>query len=135
MPTILQKVFQMEERHRIFLERFLGTDDKEILDSYEPKIVRATEAVENYAVKRYVFKPSMRTVWIVVGKEREYQVIPGLFCQCDDFYINVVIKKKTRACYHLMAQAIADERGIFESYELLDSDFIRLNKEWKGQTL
>lgn len=125
----------MEERHRIFLESYLGTDEKEVLESYEPKLARAMEAVENYAVKRYIFKPSTRTIWIVVGKEREYQVIPKLYCQCDDFYINVVIKKKTRACYHLIAQAIAEERGIFESYELLDSDFIRLNKEWKGQTL
>ncbi|MGB9880258.1 MAG: hypothetical protein ACPLRM_05805 [Anaerolineae bacterium] len=125
----------MEERDRTFLERFLGTNEKEVLESYEPKIVRAIEAVKNYAVKRYMFKPSLRTIWIVVGKEREYQVIPGLFCQCDDFYINVVIKKKTRACYHMIAQAIAEERGIFENYELLDSDFIRLNKEWKGQTL
>ena len=125
----------MEESHRLFLERFLGTMDEGTLESYEPKIIRAVEVVENYAVKRYVFKPSMRTIWIVVGKEREYQVIPKLFCQCDDFYINVVIKRKTRACYHLIAQAIAEERGIFESYELLDSDFIRLNMEWKGQTL
>ncbi|MEN3035897.1 MAG: hypothetical protein ABC588_00845 [Candidatus Methanosuratincola petrocarbonis] len=128
-------MFQMEEYQRIFLEKFLGTNDEGVLENYEPKIVRAMEAVEKYAVKRYVFKPSMRTIWIVVGKEREYQVIPRIFCQCDDFYINVVIKRKTRACYHMLAQAIAEERGIFESYELLDSDFIRLNKEWKGQTL
>ncbi|RWX72733.1 MAG: hypothetical protein Metus_1592 [Candidatus Methanosuratincola subterraneus] len=125
----------MEELDRAFLEKLLGTKDQDVLEGYKPKIVKAIEAVENYAVKRYRFKPSMRTVWIVVGKEREYHVIPGLYCQCDDFYINVVIKKKARACYHMIAQALAEERGIFESYELLDSDFIRLNKEWKGQTL
>lgn len=125
----------MEGRLRIFLEDFLGTKEEEVLKSYVPKLTKAAEAVESGAVKKYVFRPSMRTIWIVVGKEREYQVIPRLYCQCDDFYINVVVKKKTRACYHLIAQILAEEIGKFESYELLDSDFIRLNKEWKWQTL
>lgn len=112
-----------------------GPLEGEVSKSHEQKISRAIEAVESGAVKKYIFRPSLRTVWIVVGKEREYRVIPHFYCQCDDFYINVVIRRKTTACYHLMAQELAEKRQKYETYEVTDVDFLRLNKEWKRQTV
>jgi predicted nucleic acid-binding Zn finger protein len=102
---------------------------------YGVKFTKAEEAVSSMAVKKYTFKPSGRTVWIVVGREKEYFVIPDLYCQCDDFYINVVIRRKAKLCYHILAQAIAERLGSFEEYEASDSDFIRLNSEWKKQSV
>lgn len=125
----------MEEKYHNALSKLFGEMNEEIFRAYEAKILKAIETVESKSVKKYLFMPSMRTVWIVVGKEREYLVIPRLYCQCDDFYINVVIRRKSMACYHLIAQCLAEEVGSFERYELKDSDFIRLSKEWKWETL
>jgi len=102
---------------------------------YGAKFTKAEEAVSSMAVKKYTFKPSGRIMWIVVGREKEYFLIPQFYCQCDDFYINVVIRRKASLCYHILAQAIAERLGSFEKFEVPDSDFIRLNSEWKKQSV
>jgi predicted nucleic acid-binding Zn finger protein len=103
--------------------------------TYGTKFRKAEEAVSSMAVKKYAFKPSRRIVWIVVGREKEYFLIPEFYCQCDDFYINVVIRRKANLCYHILAQAIAERLGRFEKFEVPDNDFIRLNSEWKKQSV
>lgn len=102
---------------------------------YGLKFSNAEELVSSNAVKKYVFSPSKKIVWIVVGREKEYLVMPGFYCQCDDFYINVVIRKRSKICYHLFAQALAERLGNYETYEVPDSDYIRLNNEWKKQSI
>lgn len=117
-------------------ERGIPEESKEILrKTYGAKFRKAEEAVSSMAVKKYIFKPSGRIVWIVVGREKEYFLIPEFYCQCDDFYINVVIRRKVNLCYHILAQAIAEQLGRFEKFEAPDSDFIRLNSEWKKQSV
>lgn len=106
---------------------------KRFEELYGAKFLKAIEAVDSYSVKKYVFLPSNRTVWIVIGKKREYFVIPKLYCQCNEFYINVVIRRKSDLCYHILAQAIAEKIGKYETYKVPDSDFIRLNEEWKKE--
>jgi predicted nucleic acid-binding Zn finger protein len=102
---------------------------------YGVKAKKAEELVNTLAVKRYHFEPSGRIIWIVVGREQEYYIIPRLYCQCDDFYINVVIRRKMNGCYHMLAQSIAERIGAFENFKVPDSDFIRLNSEWKKQSV
>jgi predicted nucleic acid-binding Zn finger protein len=117
-------------------EKEIRVDLREKLrQAYGSKFEKGEEAARSKAVKKYIFMPSEKIVWIVVGKEKEYFVIPRLYCQCDDFYINVVIKKRAELCYHLLAQALADQLGDFETFILPDSDFIRLNNEWKKQNM
>jgi predicted nucleic acid-binding Zn finger protein len=106
---------------------------KKLEEKYGSKYQKAKEALLSMAVKKYRFYPSGRIVWIVVGKEKEYFVIPKLYCQCDEFYINVVIRRKSDLCYHLLAQAISEKIGKYESFDVPDSDFIRLNAEWKKE--
>ncbi|MCS7097558.1 MAG: hypothetical protein NZ922_01050 [Candidatus Methanomethyliaceae archaeon] len=106
---------------------------KRLEEHYGAKYIKAMEALESFSVKKYVFLPSNRVVWIVVGKKREYFVIPRIYCQCNEFYINVVIKRKSDLCYHILAQAIAERIGKYETYKVSDSDFIRLNTEWKRE--
>ncbi|MDH5806671.1 MAG: hypothetical protein QXW62_02180 [Candidatus Methanomethylicaceae archaeon] len=113
-----------------------GLDEnmKKLLEElYGKKFLKAIKAVNSFSVKKYIFLPSNRIVWIVIGKKREYFVIPRIYCQCNEFYINVVIKRKSDLCYHILAQAIAEKIGKYEAYEVSDSDFIRLNAEWKKE--
>jgi predicted nucleic acid-binding Zn finger protein len=108
---------------------------KHLLVDYGLKFSNAEGLVSSNAVKKYIFMPSGKIIWIVVGREKEYFVMPDFYCQCDDFYINVVIRKRSKICYHLFAQALAERLGNFEVYEVPDSDFIRLNNEWKKQSI
>jgi predicted nucleic acid-binding Zn finger protein len=98
------------------------------------RFAKAMEALEEERVKRYVFSPSGRIVWIVVGREREYQIMPAAgFCSCNDFYFRVM-DREAHICYHLIAQKIADALGCFDKIEEGDEAYDYLLEEWKKVT-
>ena len=98
------------------------------------RFTKAWEALEEERIKKYVFSPSGRIVWIVVGREREYQIMPAAgFCSCDDFYFRVM-DREVHICYHLIAQKIADSLGRFDKIEEDDEAYDFLMEEWKKVT-
>ena len=98
------------------------------------RFTKAWEAVNEERVKKYVFSPSGRVVWIVVGREREYQIMPEAgFCSCDDFYFRVM-DREANICYHLIAQKIADTLGLYDKIEEEDILYDCLMEEWKKVT-
>lgn len=107
--------------------RILAEDDcalkNLLLDRYE----RAMELIEEKTVKKYIFTPSNRIIWIVKGKKDVYQVIPqSNFCSCDDFYFRVLDKKK-QMCYHLVAQGLASALNRYETVELSDHEYEKIS--------
>ncbi|MCD6263162.1 hypothetical protein J7L60_01965 [Candidatus Bathyarchaeota archaeon] len=99
------------------------------------RLERALRAVEETRVKRYTFKPSGRIIWIVVGKEGEYQILPRAgYCSCDDFYFRI-INGEAGLCYHLIAQRLAEALGRFEEVEEGDEFYDALMAEWRSQAL
>ncbi len=92
---------------------------------------RAIKAVEEGRVKKYVFQPSDRIIWIVVGTERDYQTIPSVnYCICDDFYFHV-ISHEIGLCYHLLAQMLAEALDKFELFAVHDRMYEPLMSEWR----
>jgi predicted nucleic acid-binding Zn finger protein len=95
--------------------------------------------VERRRVKKYVFGPSGRVVWVVVGRESEYQVLPESgYCDCSDFYFRVV-DGEVGLCYHLMAQRLAEVLEEYEEIREEDEFYEPLMEEWRrlsaGQAL
>jgi predicted nucleic acid-binding Zn finger protein len=98
------------------------------------RFTKAWDAVKEERVKKYIFSPSGRIVWIVVGREREYQIMPAAeFCSCDDFYFRVM-DREANICYHLVAQKIADALEEFDKIEGEDRLYECLMEEWKKVT-
>jgi len=95
------------------------------------RLKKAIEAVNKGRVKKYVFLPSGRVTWIVVGREKDYWVIPRLYCSCDDFYINVISRRSASFCYHLLAQAIAEKTGKYDVFNVSDEEGEKLEEEWR----
>ena len=92
---------------------------------------KAWRAVEGHRVKRYVFEPSDRTAWIVVGRESEYQVLPASgYCDCNDFYFRVV-DGEAGLCYHLTAQRLAKALGAYDEVREDDEFYEGLMAEWR----
>jgi len=50
-------------------------------------------------------------LWIVLGRESDYVVIPGTYCSCPHFTIRVVGQETEEPCYHLVAVEIARRSG------------------------
>jgi len=92
---------------------------------------KAWETVKDKRVKKYLFRPSNRVVWIVVGRERDYLIMPAAdFCTCDDFYFRVM-DKQVHLCYHLIAQKLAETLEEHVVYEEEDELYGVLMREWK----
>jgi predicted nucleic acid-binding Zn finger protein len=111
-----------------------GTDLTELYELFGSRFTKALDALKEGRVKKYTFKPSGRVVWIVVGRERDYLIMPEAeFCTCDDFYFRV-LDKKVHMCYHLLTQKIAQNLSWFEVIDESDECYEMLMKEWKKAT-
>jgi predicted nucleic acid-binding Zn finger protein len=112
------------------------TDEQlaQLSEAFGSQFTKAWETIEEKRVKKYVFSPSGRVVWIGVGREREYQIMPAAgFCSCDDFYFRVM-DREAHICYHLIAQKIADALEEYDLIEEEDGLYDCLMEEWKKVT-
>jgi predicted nucleic acid-binding Zn finger protein len=111
-----------------------GNQLTQLSEAFGSRFTKAWETLKEKRVKKYVFSPSGRIVWIVVGREREYQIMPAAgFCSCDDFYFRVM-DREAHICYHLIAQKIADALGWYDKVEEEDRLYDCLMEEWKKVT-
>ena len=105
-----------------------------LYETFGMRFTKAWEALKEGRIKKYVFKPSNRVVWIVVGKERDYLIIASAdFCTCDDFYFRV-LDQRIHLCYHLIAQKIAEVLEWYDKIEEHDDLYNSLMNEWKKVT-
>jgi predicted nucleic acid-binding Zn finger protein len=115
--------------------KLTGKNLTKLYEIFGQRFTRAFEALKENRVKKYVFKPSSKIVWIVVGKERDYLIMPEAeFCTCDDFYFRV-LDRQVHLCYHLIAQKLAKNLGWYETIEDHDEIYDSLMAEWKKPTL
>jgi len=106
-----------------------------LTEAFGQRFLKAWEAVKERNVKKYQFKPSGRIVWIVVGRERDYLVMPAAdFCTCDDFYYRIM-DGEAHLCYHLLAQKIADSLVWYDQIRETDDLYDTLMREWKEVSL
>lgn len=103
---------------------------QKLVERFAQRAHKALDALTESRIKKYVFKPSGRIVWIVVGKERDYLVMPAIdYCSCDDFYYQF---DHGHVCYHIIAQKLAEAAGRFDLFEDEDQFFDVLIREWKA---
>jgi len=115
--------------------KLTGKNLTRLYDAFGQRFTKAFEALKENRVKKYTFKPSGKTVWIVVGRERDYLIMAEAeFCTCDDFYFRV-LDKKVHLCYHLIAQKLAKNLGWHENIEERDELYDSLMNEWKKATV
>ncbi len=98
-------------------------------DKYNRRFVRALRAVEEGRVMKHQFQPSETTRWTVLGKRREYLVIPRVFCTCRSFYHSVVVDREVDMCYHLLAQRIAEIRNQHKTIQSVDAERRKMSVE------
>jgi predicted nucleic acid-binding Zn finger protein len=99
-------------------------DQKQMLTNvFQKRFEQALGLVEERRVRKYQFTPSGRTIWVVTGRGRDYQVLPdSLFCTCDDYYFRVMEHKK-QLCYHIIAQQLSEAMSKHNMIEMTDSQY------------
>ncbi len=115
-------------------DKLSGKSLTDLYDLFGQRFTKALETLKENRVKKYIFKPSNRIVWIVVGRERDYLLMPEAeFCSCDDFYFRV-LDKQIHLCYHLIAQKIARNLNWYEVIDETDEIYQSLMDEWRKAT-
>jgi len=100
--------------------------EEKIISVFGERGRKALRTVALKRVKKYVLQPSNRVRWIIVGREEEYLVIPLVkYCSCKDFFY-YVMTGEAYACYHLLAQRIAELSGLFSEVRELDEVYDRV---------
>ena len=97
----------------------------------EERFDKAWQLVEQSRVKKYVFEPSGRVLWIVVGRNSEYLILPESgYCDCSDFYFRVV-DGEAGLCYHFMGQRLAEALDSYDEVRESDEFYDQLMTEWR----
>jgi predicted nucleic acid-binding Zn finger protein len=103
-----KKVFQEIYRKVTKTKNITEKQKKRMMKTFGTRFEKAYQTVLDRKVKKYIFKPSEKQVWIVIGKGNIYQILPSVnFCSCNDFYFRV-IGQEIFLCKHLIAQKLAD---------------------------
>jgi len=99
-----------------------GTRD-ELAKTFGPRFENALKAIEEGKVRRLLFVPSRRVVWLVSGRERDYLILPRAgFCSCEDFYFRVISHEEF-LCYHLLAQRLTEALRQYSSIDEPDGRY------------
>ncbi len=86
------------------------------------RVEKAVRVAVEKRVKQHIFRPSMREIWTVVGKDWEYWVDPDDdYCSCQDYYFKTLSGKER--CYHLQVTDIARQKKLVEVVEFSDEEY------------
>ncbi len=134
----------MAHPERLTLERLIdeARSERELSRSswerlrlvFGDRFIKAWRLVLEKRIKRYIFRPSERVVWIAVGQSGEHRILPAAeYCSCDDFYFRV-IDGDAGVCYHLLAQRLAEALNSYQEILEEDEAYPALSDEWRAWT-
>ncbi|MEZ0345956.1 MAG: hypothetical protein ABWK01_05345 [Infirmifilum sp.] len=91
-------------------------------------VLQARKALSEGRVKKVEIEgvEGNKTVelFIVESRERKkfYVVIPGLYCSCEDFLFSVFYRRRSKACYHMVAVDLVIKEGFKVKKEKMTVD-------------
>jgi len=104
-------------------------------DVFGNRFTNAWRLVTENRVKKYVFRPSGRTLWVAIGNSAEYMIYSHAgYCGCSDFYFRVLDDEKAY-CYHLLAQKLAEALDYYDLIEEDDEAYDQLTAIWKRYSI
>ncbi|MCK4381717.1 MAG: SWIM zinc finger family protein [Candidatus Lokiarchaeota archaeon] len=123
---LLLKIYQKAKEKQIIDEEFLT-----FLESVFPDKSATVIEVIKRGITKYVYTPSNRIVWTAKGENQEHMIYPQLYCSCQDFYKNIVIKRKRDFCKHILAQIISEALKSYKLEKVKDQHFNKLIRDFK----
>ena len=123
---LLLKVFEKVKQKQLIDEEFMS-----FLELIFPDKSSDVMDVLKRGITKYIYRPSNRVAWTAMGKNQEHLIYPKLFCSCQDFYKNVVIKRNREFCKHILAQIISEALQDFKEASLDDNKFKDIVTELK----
>jgi predicted nucleic acid-binding Zn finger protein len=130
-----QRVLQQVIRELRTEKELSRSNWQRLRDVFGKRFLQAWDLVVNRRIKKYIFRPSEREVWIAIGNSGEYLIYPhASYCSCSDFYFRV-LDEEVAFCYHLLAQKLAEALEYFDTILEEDDVYRELMDIWKGYAL
>lgn len=83
------------------LEKLLATGKYGIPSSvYELRYVKINVTIDKHSYE----------IWVYMGEERDYLLLPGVFCSCKDFILRTILNKASSYCKHQLGVYVALSR-------------------------
>ncbi|MHA1646986.1 MAG: hypothetical protein ACTSVU_05600 [Promethearchaeota archaeon] len=104
---------------------------RQFQDRYGKIFFRALDFLQNEGAKvtKYEFQPSGYVLWTIAGSESEYLLYPDEYCQCQNFLINSIYRKRVfYPCKHLLAQKLAEALDQYKIEKKKDKEYKDLIK-------
>jgi predicted nucleic acid-binding Zn finger protein len=132
MASLREHLFLEQILRDLRLSREISRQNwQRLRDTFGDRFDKAWRLVIENRIKRYLFKPSNRSLWIAIGQNAEYLIYKNAgYCSCSDFYFRVLDHEKAY-CYHLLAQKIAEALNHFDLIEEDDEAYMPLLEIWK----
>jgi len=100
-------------------------------NTFGDRFDKSWKLVTENRIKKYIFKPSNRSLWVAIGQNAEYLIYSHAgYCSCSDFYFRVLDNEQAY-CYHLLAQKIAEALNHYDLVEEEDEAYEQLLEIWK----
>ncbi len=97
----------VEETRRILVSILERGVDYVSLGTHEGRFVELRAILTNTT--------SSWSMWVYVGRERDYVLIPYIYCSCMDYLVRTVFLKTRSYCKHQLGLLVAIRRGLFKT--------------------
>jgi len=98
----------------------------------DPKVGDRIRKALKAVMERRVVKAVLTNdgnIWFYNGKDSTHLIIPFKYCSCMDFLMHTISKSITPACYHLIAQVIAETLNNYITLNLSGKEVISIISE------
>lgn len=101
---------------------------EEVVDRSSSRVL--SEVYEYRYVKIHIVANTMRKdIWVYMGRERDYLLVPGAYCSCKDFLLRTVINKTSKYCKHLLGLHVSMKMNKYLEVSVDLERFLKISHE------
>jgi predicted nucleic acid-binding Zn finger protein len=97
----------VEETRKVLMSILERGVDQASLSIYEGKYVELKAILKNTV--------DSWSMWVYMGRERDYILIPYVYCSCMDYLVRTVFLKTRSYCKHQLGLLVAIKKGLFKT--------------------
>ncbi|MCC6034333.1 MAG: hypothetical protein LM567_02395 [Desulfurococcaceae archaeon] len=97
----------VEETRKVLMSILERGVDQASLSIYEGKYVELKAILKNTV--------DSWSMWVYMGRERDYILIPYIYCSCMDYLVRTVFLKTRSYCKHQLGLLVAIKKGLFKT--------------------
>jgi len=105
----------LEETRKTLLSVLERGVDSSLAEIYEGRFIELKTSIRGETGDTW-------SLWIYMGRERDYVLVPYTYCSCMDFLIRTVFLKIRAHCKHQLGLLVAMKKKLFKTLDVVIDD-------------